>query len=122
MSTEGIDWNANIEDLEQDTVEEWEFNLRHSNDKGESDILQGRIDPQLGRIVDELIQESKGRGIPIKTRSDFVRLAIFRTATDLQKYLNSHNEHISHYLLHEKQMMGEAQKSCLLYTSDAADE
>ena len=114
MSTEGIDWNANIEDLEQDNVEEWEFNLRHSNDKGESDILQGRIDPQLGRIVDELIQESKGRGIPIKTRSDFVRLAIFRTATDLQKYLNSHNEHISHYLLHEKQMMGEAQKSAML--------
>ena len=65
-------------------------------------------------IRDRLIQESKGRGIPIKTRSDFVRLAIFRTATDLQKYLNSHNEHISHYLLHEKQMMGEAQKSAML--------
>ena len=68
-----INWNVNIEDLPKDEVEEWEFNLKPANDKGDSDILQGRVDPQLGRMVDELIMDAKGKGLPIKTRADFVR-------------------------------------------------
>lgn len=34
--SENLDWNANIEDLEQDEVQEWEFNHRPANDKGKA--------------------------------------------------------------------------------------
>ncbi len=112
--SENLDWNANIEDLEQDEVQEWEFNHRPANDKGESDIIQSRIDPSLGRMVDELIQDCKGRGLPIKTRADFVRLSVFRGVQDVQKYLNNQDEQITNYLLLEKQAMKEAQKSAML--------
>tara|TARA_B100000029_G_scaffold232465_1_gene229827 strand:- start:3933 stop:4541 length:609 start_codon:yes stop_codon:yes gene_type:complete len=109
-----INWDANIEDLPKEDVEEWEFNLRPANDKGESDVIQSRIDPQLGRMVDELIQDAKGKGLPIKTRSDFVRLAVFRCVQDVQRHLNNNDEQITHYLLLEKQIMAEAQKSAML--------
>lgn len=109
-----INWNANVEDLPTDEVEEWEFNLRPANDKGDSDILQGRVDPQLGRMVDELIMDAKGKGLPIKTRADFVRLAVFRTTQHVQKYLKNQDERITHYLLLEKQIAQEAQKSAML--------
>tara|TARA_R100000808_G_scaffold4949_1_gene15447 strand:- start:9399 stop:10007 length:609 start_codon:yes stop_codon:yes gene_type:complete len=109
-----INWDINIEDMPTEDVNEWEFNLRPANDKGESDIIQGRVDPSLGRVIDELIQESKGSGLPLKTRADFVRLAVFRCAGQLQRYLSSQNESITHYLLLEKQAMAEAQKSAML--------
>ena len=109
-----INWNVNIEDLPKDEVEEWEFNLKPANDKGDSDILQGRVDPQLGRMVDELIMDAKGKGLPIKTRADFVRLSVFRAVRDVQKYLKNQDERITHYLLLEKQVAEEAQKSAML--------
>ena len=109
-----INWNANIEDLPKDEVEEWEFNLKPANDKGDSDIIQGRVDPQLGRMVDELIMDAKGKGLPIKTREAFVRLSVFRGVRDVQKYLKNQDERITHYLLLEKQAGEEAQKSAML--------
>jgi hypothetical protein len=109
-----INWDVNIEDLPKDEVEEWEFNLKPANDKGDSDILQGRVDPQLGRMVDELIMDAKGKGLPIKTRADFVRLSVFRAVRDVQKYLKNQDERITHYLLLEKQVAEEAQKSAML--------
>ena len=109
-----INWDVNIEDLPKDEVEEWEFNLRPANDKGDSDIIQGRVDPQLGRMVDELIMDAKGKGLPIKTRADFVRLSVFRAVRDVQKYLKNQDERITHYLLLEKQVAEEAQKSAML--------
>lgn len=109
-----INWNVNVEDLPDDVINEWEFNIKPANDKGESDIMTGRIEPTLGRIVDELIQEAKSQGLPIKTRSDFVRLAIFRCVVDIQKHFKVDNERITHYLVLEKQAMNEAQKSAML--------
>ena len=109
-----INWDVNIVDLPNDEVEEGEFNLKRANDKGDSDILQGRVDPQLGRMVDELIMDAKGKGLPIKTRADFVRLSVFRAVRDVQKYLKNQDERITHYLLLEKQVAEEAQKSAML--------
>ena len=109
-----IDWGINTEELPQDEVNEWEFNVKHANDNGESDNISARIDPALGRMIDELIQESKASGLPLKTRSDFSRLAVFRLVNDLRTYLNSQDERIAHYMLLEKQSMAEAVKSEML--------
>ena len=84
--TQEIDWNANEEDLQKDTINEWEYSVRHSNDKGESDQLNARVDPALARIADELIIRSKGSGIDLLT----------------------------HYLLLEKDLMRESNKAAML--------
>ena len=65
-------------------------------------------------MVDELIMDAKGKGLPIKTRADFVRLSVFRAVRDVQKYLKNQDERITHYLLLEKQVAEEAQKSAML--------
>jgi len=109
-----IDWNANEEDLQKDTINEWEYSVRHSNDKGESDQLNARVDPALARIADELIIRSKGSGINLLTRSDLVRLAVWRFINHFQEYLGLQDEHITHYLLLEKDLMRESNKAAML--------
>tara|TARA_R100001530_G_scaffold135325_1_gene112262 strand:+ start:1223 stop:1828 length:606 start_codon:yes stop_codon:yes gene_type:complete len=111
---ENLDWGANVEDLPDEKLNEWEFNVKHSNDRGESETIASRIDPSMGRIIDELIQEAKASGLPIKTRADFTRLAIFRCVQDVQNYLKTEDENITHYLILEKQNMAEANKSAML--------
>ena len=114
MSDNKVNFDANIEDFPKENLEAWEFHQRPSNDKGDSDTFTARVDPALGRIVDELIIDCKGQGLPLSARADFVRLAIFRTAQDIQKYINNSDEGITNYLLLEKQIMQEAHKSAML--------
>ena len=109
-----LNWDANVDELPDNNIQVWEWNVKPSNDKGESELVTGRLDPTLVRVGDELQQEGRLKGLPIKTRADMVRLAYFRFVQDLQEYLGNQSEHITHYLLLEKQAMQEAHRSELL--------
>jgi hypothetical protein len=111
---QAFDWGADASSFPSHDVDEWEFYVPSSDDAGESDVVQARVAPQLGRMIDELLAEAKQNGIPFKTRSDFVRWAAFRGLDDLRKHIKSRDEEMAHYLLLEKEAMKESQRTMLL--------
>ena len=110
-----LDWGADSQDLSnEEKIEDWVLEVPPANDKGDSDQLQSRISPDLGRTVDELIMEAKGSGIPLKTRSDFVRVAVLRMIDDLRQYIGSENETVTHWMVQQKLAQQEAFKMKML--------
>lgn len=94
-----VDWGAEEESFPTHAVNEFEFHASSSNSEGISDVLTCRLDPQVARLVDELIMECKRVNIPIRTRSDFMRLAISRCIPDLMKHVGNIDSGLEHDLL-----------------------
>ena len=111
-----LDWGTDTENLvePEHDIQDWEWSVAPSNDKGESDLLQTRIPPDMGRAIDETIMETKMTGIPMKTRSDFARVAAMRLLDQLRKFLNSQDENITHWLVLERYAQQEAHKLQML--------
>jgi hypothetical protein len=95
-------------------VEEYEWYTEASNEEGESELIAGRVDPKMARMIDESIIEAKAHGIPFKTRSDFLRFAVTRGLRDLMEYLGGHHEELTHYLVLKRQAMQSAHRSYML--------
>lgn len=106
-----LDWGTDSENhSDENEIEDWTWAVKPSNDKGISEPIQSRVSPEMARTVDELIMESKGQGIPIKTRADFLRVATLRMIDDLRKFIDTKNENITHWLVLEKLAQMEAYK------------
>ena len=104
-------WDGDEGQFPSDEVHEWEFFTNPSDEQNNSDTLASRCDPELARNIDEIVLVGKGYGIPLKTRSDFVRWACARSLKEFQKYIGEHSESLSHYMLKQQQVQREAQNN-----------
>jgi len=104
-------WDGNIQQFPSDEVHEWEFFTNPSDDQNNSDTLASRCDPELARNIDEIVLIGKGYGIPLKTRSDFVRWASARGVAEFQKYIGEKSESLGHYMVKQQQIQREAQNN-----------
>lgn len=104
-------WDGDDKQFPSDEVHEWEFFTNPSDDQNLSDTLASRCEPALARNIDETVLVGKGYGIPLKTRSDFVRWACARSLKEFQKYIGEHSETLSHYMLKQQQIQREAQNN-----------
>jgi hypothetical protein len=77
----------------------WQFYQGASDKDGATESMQFRLPPSLGRLVDVALQEGKEKGVPMRTRSDFARLAITVTLEAFTRFINSNNEALNHELL-----------------------
>jgi molybdopterin converting factor small subunit len=112
----GIDWSWEDEASSfpsKGEIEPWQYYTEASDDLGDSRVLQARISPEIGRKVDELIQRAKENGIPIKTTSDFLRVAVMRFTVDLTETLKLSDENISHWLFQKREMLRQAEQMAL---------
>ena len=99
----GIDFGA--EEFPSSEIEHWQFYTSPSDEDGNSDLVQARIEPSAVRRMDDMIQTAKEKGLPITNRSVFVRVAVLRLLDDLSKHLQVEDELLSHWLLLKKEVM-----------------
>ena len=102
-SSGGFDWGADESEFPSAEIDPWDFWTNPSNDMGDSETVQVRVDPELARRVDETIQLGKEKGVPLKTRSDFVRFAIRKQIEVLAAHIGIIDEGVAHWLLLEKE-------------------
>jgi hypothetical protein len=109
--TDSFAWPEDESGFPTKEIEDWQFFTSASDDEGQSEVLMGRVEPRLARKVDEAIQLAKEKGVNIRTRSDFVRLAVSKTIDELVIYLNIEDEELKHFLLIQREAMKAAQVS-----------
>ena len=119
MNEKSFDWGAEESSFPKGrAIEPWEFYTNPSNEQGESEVLQVRVDPSLARRIDELVVEAMSQGLPIKTKSHLLRFGIMRGVEELYLRLSSlksgGDESIAHWLLLEKEAKQVAYRSEML--------
>ena len=114
MTPEEVDWGANIDDFPTDDIQLWEFFTPASNVKGESDTVQCRIPPEFSRKIDEMIMDARAKGVPIKTRSDWIRWNLFHGYGEMLEYIKSTDESAIHWLVTEREIAKESERAVLL--------
>ncbi len=98
-------------------IQTWEWFLAHpSDERGQTDMLQARLDPEIGRRIDEVIQVGKEQGIPMKTRSDFLRFCVMRGLDDIRGHLDfqDQGELFDHWMMLEKQAARTSAESAMI--------
>ena len=114
MADSNFDVDKAMNDTSQSKIQNWEWNIKPTDDNGISELVQCRVDPSLSRAMDVLIHECKGQGIPVETRSDFLRLCLFRGVGDVQGHIGSQNSTVINYLALEKQVTQASYKADLI--------
>jgi len=105
MTDSNLDWGAEEKDFPTHEIDDYEFFVETSDDNGESEVLQGRVKPRLARQIDELLMDCKAVGLPLRTRSDFVRTACVRLLLDMRKDPRLQNRLAEHDIIILQQSM-----------------
>lgn len=100
--------------LEIGVPKPWQFHTGTSDKDGSTETLQVRISPTLGRLMDVSLQEGKERGVPMRTRSDFVRFACSVTLEAFAKFIEVSNESLNHELVLMEQASRTAYQTSLM--------
>tara|TARA_Y100000034_G_scaffold100552_1_gene124046 strand:+ start:4422 stop:5063 length:642 start_codon:yes stop_codon:yes gene_type:complete len=77
----------------------YQFFTVASDDMGESESITCRLPPSMGRMIDEAVMEGKALGVPLKTKSDFLRYAVTQTLPAFVQYLEISKKSLTHNLL-----------------------
>ena len=112
-------WGQDLDDFPSADIEPWRFYANASNEQNESEPATTRMTPEALRMIEELIIDCKAVGIPMKTKSDFLRVAGYKFMEEMTRYLESNREDINTFLLINRQASKTAQESEMLTGSKA---
>ena len=104
-------WGQDLDEFPSADIEPWRFYANASNENNESEPATTRLTPEALRMIDELVIDCKAVGIPMKTKSDFIRVATYKFIEEMARYLDSSREDINAFLLINRQASRVAQES-----------
>lgn len=115
-----LNWDAEESSFPQ--INPWEFYTSASDEQGESAVLQVRVDPTLVERLNDLVDEARLQGLPVKSRSGLLRFGIMRGIQEVYRHISmmKGNETIAHWLLLEKEAQQVAYRSEMLVKVKAA--
>ena len=103
-------WGQNLDDFPSVDIEPWRFYADPTDEEG-SEPVHARIGMKADRILAELVMQCMARGMPFKTKSDLIRVAIYKFMEELKEYLNIQDHDIQMYMLVQRQSMRLAQEA-----------
>lgn len=112
-------WGQNLDDFPSVDIEPWRFYADPTDEEG-SEPVHARIGMKADRILAELVMQCMARGMPFKTKSDLIRVAIYKFMEELKEYLEIQDHDIQTYMLVQRQGMRLAQEAESLTSAKTA--
>ena len=96
-----FDFGADFDEqeMQMSVPKPYQFFTDASDESGENELVSARIPPSLGRMMDEAVMEGKALGVPLKTKSDFVRFAITIVLPRFVEYCEISKKSLTHDLV-----------------------